>query len=121
MSQEQEQQLLVTSAIPTTALKKVNAMLKSLMESEHALNFLEPVPYEELGLHNYPTLIKQPMDLGTCKQKLADNKYKSFQAFFNDLALIWANCKKYNMDGSEIYQVADEMSKVANKAVDKLK
>ena len=29
--------------------------------------FLEPVPWKEWGLDDYPRIIKQPMDLGTVK------------------------------------------------------
>jgi hypothetical protein len=35
-----------------------------------AVPFLEPVRWEEWGLHDYPKIIKNPMDLGTVKVRL---------------------------------------------------
>ncbi len=37
-----------------------------------------------LGLLDYPTLIKNPMDLGTLKKNLAKNKYKFVEEVLND-------------------------------------
>jgi bromodomain-containing factor 1 len=35
------------------------------------------VDWKGLGLFDYPTIVKKPMDLGTIKKKIAGRKYKS--------------------------------------------
>ena len=58
------------------------------------------------------------MDLGTIRQKLNKGEYKKVQEFARDMRLVWDNCKLYNQDGSDLYLVADELSK---KFEDKMK
>lgn len=55
-----------------------------------------------LQLLDYPTIIKNPMDLGTVKKKLKSGKYKTATEFQDDIQLIWDNCKRYNQEGSVI-------------------
>lgn len=55
-----------------------------------------------LGLLDYPTIIKKPMDLQTLKKKVKNGKYKNNSEFLEDLNLIWDNCKTYNQEGSVI-------------------
>lgn len=40
-------------------------ILLSIMQKEEAAAFNEPVDWETLGLPDYPSIIKSPMDLGT--------------------------------------------------------
>ena len=84
-------------------------MLAELEEVPTAVNFLEPVPHEELGLYDYLKVITTPMDLGTCRTKLRKSKYATFADFFHDLDLIWSNCMYYNQEGSQIYLMAKQM------------
>ena len=39
--------------------------------------FRVPVDWKGMGLFDYPTLIKKPMDLGTAKRNINARKYKS--------------------------------------------
>ena len=67
------------------------------------------VAYIELGLTDYPEIIKKPMDLKTCRVRLIfrltprlqnnlkKGKYKKYEEFFKDVLLIWDNCKTYNI------------------------
>lgn len=48
-------------------------------------------------------------------------EYKTYNDFFKDLNLIWANCKSYNRQGSDIYKFADQMEKMAKKCVTKFR
>lgn len=41
------------------------------------------------------------------------------QDAIDDLNLIWANCKLYNLEGSDIYHTANHMEKSSKKLVDK--
>lgn len=47
---------------------------------------------------DYYQIIKQPMDLGTIKKKIAEQQYDSMREFIKDLELIVANSKVYNGD-----------------------
>jgi hypothetical protein len=51
----------------------------------------------DLGLTDYPEIIKRPMDLASVRKSLAKGKYKKYEDFFKDIQLIWDNCKQYNI------------------------
>ena len=92
----------------------------SVMEADNqAYDFLEPVDYVGLNLLDYPTIIKHPMDLGTVKLNLNENKYATFQEFLADIDLIWTNCRTYNMAGSDIVKMANHCEKVFKKQMEK--
>jgi len=76
------------------------SILKKLVNYKRSTAFRKPVDYVSLGLHDYPILIKKPMDLSTLKNNLKNGKYLNLQEFLTDLQLIWNNCKSYNRDDS---------------------
>ena len=59
------------------------------------------------------------MDLGTVRKNLRNNKYKMVEDSLNDLQLIWDNCKKYNSEGSWIYDLALKLENVMLKHIQK--
>jgi len=73
--------------------------------------FREPVDWKNLGLLDYPQLVKHPMDLGTIKLRLESNSYSTIEEVAADIRLVWTNCMTYNQDGSEYYQLADTFAK----------
>jgi len=64
-----------------------------------------------MGLFDYPTLIKKPMDLGTAKRNINARKYKSIPEAADDIRLVWTNCMTYNQDGSDFFLLAKNLSK----------
>jgi len=82
-----------------------------LMSKSDSLPFREPVDWRGLGLFDYPQIIKKPMDLSTVKSNIERNQYQSVQEAADDIRLIWTNCKKYNQDGSDFYNLADSFSR----------
>ena len=64
-----------------------------------------------LGLHDYPTIIKHPMDLGAIKKKIASNSYATIFDCHEDVRLVWNNCMTYNQDGSDFFILAQTLSK----------
>lgn len=78
---------------------------------DNLVPFREPVAWKELGLADYPTIIKQPMDLGTIKGKIKAKKYKTLYDVGADVKLVWTNCMTYNADGSDFYKLADSLRK----------
>jgi len=89
-------------------MKKI---VDKLMKRQDAVPFLEPVDWQGLGLVDYPKMIKKPMDLGTVKKKIEENEYASVHACAEDIRLVWSNCKKYNQDGSDFFNLAESLSK----------
>jgi hypothetical protein len=59
------------------------------------------------------------MDLGTVKRKVKESKYVMVQEALNDLQQIWVNCKIYNMEGSDIYKMAESLEKLYKKTAEK--
>ena len=74
-----------------------------------------------MELLDYPEVIKTPMDLGTVKSKLLSGKYKTYEEVFNDIQLIWDNCKLYNRAGSPITKICEVMEKNARSKVEKFR
>jgi bromodomain-containing factor 1 len=60
--------------------------------------------YIALNIPQYPTLIKHPMDLGTIRTKLEQNKYPvpPYEAFEHDVRLIFKNCYVFNPPGTPV-------------------
>ena len=61
---------------------------------------------------DYPVLIKAPMDLGTVKKFILDNKtYSSVKEAHQDVTRVWTNCMTYNADGSDFFILAQTLNK----------
>lgn len=76
-----------------------------------------PVDWEGLGLVDYLTIIKNPMDLNTVHTKLTESQYKTVEEALDDLQLIWDNCKTYNRKGWLIYELAEKLERLFKKLV----
>ena len=105
--------------ITSEDITKIKKVFHTLENDNQAIDFLEPVDYMGLNLLDYPTIIKHPMDLSTAKSKLLKNEYLTFQDLYNDIDLIWKNCKTYNREGSEIVKMAIHCEKVFKKQMEK--
>lgn len=91
------------------AMKK---LLKQLYDRTDTEPFREAVDWRNLGLFDYPQVIKKPMDLGLVKRNIDAGLYSSIHDAANDVRLIWSNCLKYNEDGSEFSKIAKRLSKI---------
>jgi hypothetical protein len=91
-----------TTPLDKEALKKVNIIIQSLFNNSDSIDFRQPVDWKGFGLTDYPLIVKTPMDLGTVKKKLVNNKYETVEAVLDDMQLIWDNCKVYNQVDSVI-------------------
>eukprot|EP00307_Rebecca_sp_RCC1486_P013774 CAMPEP_0119414934 /NCGR_PEP_ID=MMETSP1335-20130426/7251_1 /TAXON_ID=259385 /ORGANISM="Chrysoculter rhomboideus, Strain RCC1486" /LENGTH=328 /DNA_ID=CAMNT_0007439831 /DNA_START=19 /DNA_END=1005 /DNA_ORIENTATION=- len=94
---------------PEKLVKQCMSVLQALMANDLAEPFNVKVDWKKLGLHDYPKVIKHPMDLGTVKEKLKLSKYSTTADFAQDVRLVWKNAKTYNQEGSEIYNAASEL------------
>eukprot|EP00347_Sterkiella_histriomuscorum_P009971 403339178 len=102
-------------------IPKIKQMIESIEEGPNAEPFLEPVQWQELGLVDYPQIIKRPMDFSTVKINMENGKLKTYDEVFSEIQLIWDNCKTYNMAGSDIYKLAEYMEKITKRTVQKFK
>ena len=72
-------------------------MVSEIEEEPKSYEFREPVPWKELGLTDYPEIVKNPMDLRTVRKSLAKNRFRTFDDCFLAIQQIWDNCKTYNI------------------------
>ncbi|CAA0059112.1 Bromodomain-containing protein bet-1 [Caenorhabditis elegans] len=70
---------------------------------EFAWPFNEPVDAEQLGLHDYHKIIKEPMDLKSMKAKMESGAYKEPSDFEHDVRLMLRNCFLYNPVGDPVH------------------
>ncbi|XP_016468598.2 transcription factor GTE4 [Nicotiana tabacum] len=87
-------------------------LLQRLMKHKHGWVFNEPVNVEALGLHDYHDIIKHPMDLGTIKNRLSQNWYKSPKEFAEDIRLVFSNAMTYNPKGQDVHVMAEQLSQI---------
>ncbi|CAA0832698.1 Transcription factor GTE4 [Striga hermonthica] len=94
------------------AFKSCSALLERLMKHKHAWVFNTPVDAVGLGLHDYFEIIKNPMDLGTVKNRLTQSWYKSPVEFAEDVRLTFRNAMTYNPKEQDVHLMADLLSKL---------
>ena len=92
-------------------IQRVLRLVQFLESQNESLEFLQPVNYQELGLLDYPTIIKRPMDLSTVRSKATNYQYSFFDEVLKDLMLIWENCRTDNPPSSIIYHQAEAMER----------
>jgi hypothetical protein len=99
---------------PQQLLGKVEKVIAVLMEHELAPPFNQPVDPIALGIPEYPSVIKHPMDLGTIRHKLGARPcgYKYLSQVVADVRLVWNNCYTFNDVHSEISGMAKVLSRV---------
>lgn len=89
----------------------MSKLLQSMIQRSDTEPFRVPVDWKGMGLFDYPTLIKKPMDLGTVKRNINGRKYKSIPEAAEEIRLVWTNCMTYNQDGSDFFLLAKNLSK----------
>ncbi|EPS68162.1 hypothetical protein M569_06610, partial [Genlisea aurea] len=90
-------------------LKECAAIITKLLKHKGAVAFKAPVDVVGLGLHDYHFIVKQPMDLGTVKTKLANGLYATAPDFAADVRLTFNNAMLYNPATHHIHWTAKEM------------
>ena len=78
-------------------------LLSTLWKCSQAWIFHEPVDPDRLGIPDYLTIVKTPMDFGTIKQRLHSNShYHRMQDFLDDMELVFENCRRFNGEESSV-------------------
>ncbi|KAI9013996.1 Bromodomain-containing protein [Phycomyces nitens] len=74
--------------------------------------FIAPVDIVALNIPDYPTIVKNPIDLSTIENKLAEGFYDSPEAFEADIRLMFSNCYLYNPPAIPVHRMGRELEKV---------
>lgn len=89
--------------------------LRTMLTDENSINFSRPVSelWDLNDLPDYTVKVKQPMDLGTVKEKLDSQVYSSEKTglfdhnlFATDVRLTFQNAILYNEVGTDMYDIA---------------
>lgn len=93
------------------SFKRCHKILGLLKKHQYAPPFLVPVDPVALGIPTYFEVIKTPMDLSTVELKLKNMDYDTPEQFEEDIRLIWSNAMLFNSEGTQIYSMADALSR----------
>lgn len=80
--------------------------IKSLFGKPIAVAFRQPVDPVALNIPLYFTVIQNPMDLGTVREKLRSSQYPTLSAFVEDVRLVFRNAMRFNPEGHLINSYA---------------
>eukprot|EP00545_Synedropsis_sp_CCMP1620_P008386 CAMPEP_0119013260 /NCGR_PEP_ID=MMETSP1176-20130426/8253_1 /TAXON_ID=265551 /ORGANISM="Synedropsis recta cf, Strain CCMP1620" /LENGTH=220 /DNA_ID=CAMNT_0006966341 /DNA_START=92 /DNA_END=754 /DNA_ORIENTATION=- len=87
-------------------------LVNKFIQMPDAEPFRVEVDWKNLGLYDYPQIIKAPMDLGKVKKKLqTKGGFSTLYEVAEDVRLVWSNCMAYNADGSDFYILAQNLAK----------
>ncbi|KAG1707459.1 hypothetical protein DVH05_026658 [Phytophthora capsici] len=94
---------------PTNLKKKLEVILKGMMDHKFGWVFNSPVDTVALNIPNYFKIIRKPMDLGTVKKKLEAGIYKHMEEFASDVRTTFQNAMQYNSEDEDVYSLAKDM------------
>lgn len=98
----------------TNLLDALKVILNVIWRKNWAVHFHRPVDANALGVPNYHTLVKWPMDLSTIKRRLANNYYCEAEEAIDDFKLVFDNCLMFNKEGTVVHQAGKEMKSLFN-------
>ena len=106
--------------MPQEDFETANSILNELEKQKNkkfTWPFLHPVT--DIEAPGYSSIIKKPMDMATLRNKLDNRMYPNLKSFVDDLNLIVSNCKLYNSENTEVYQLGLEFEKFYKKELNK--
>lgn len=74
--------------------------------------FMQPVDPVALGIPDYFTVVKQPMDLSTIRHKIDAREYLNAEQFEADVRLVFTNCYTYNAPDTDVVQMAKALESI---------
>lgn len=94
-------------------LHHCRVLLRSLLERDDVVDFVQPVDAALLELDDYHAVVARPMDLGTIELKLREPvQYTCLDEFVEDVRLVWSNARLYNPPSVPVAAAAGRMSSV---------
>ena len=100
--------------------KLAKKLMTTLWKLKDAEIFQYPVDYVNMGLPDYPEVVKKPMDFSTIKKKLNNYQYTNCKEFASDLDLVFSNCYLYNGQLSIIGNLCTNVKKEYEKLFQQL-
>eukprot|EP00741_Cyanophora_paradoxa_P007204 tig00001085_g6970.t1 len=89
--------------------KDLARLLEAVRRQPPSWPFLKPVDPAEVP--DYYNVIKQAIDLQTMEEKIGKEAYTTREAFWEDMQLMFNNCRTFNAEGTRYYKCADELNK----------
>ena len=91
-------------------LKPVLKLLNELLRHQYVGPFAAPVdPRIYPSYYEGPRAVADPIDLGSIKKNLEAGAYANADAVKTDVDRVWANCRQYNGEESEIARMAETL------------
>eukprot|EP00602_Paraphysomonas_sp_CaronLab_P005647 CAMPEP_0185028304 /NCGR_PEP_ID=MMETSP1103-20130426/13948_1 /TAXON_ID=36769 /ORGANISM="Paraphysomonas bandaiensis, Strain Caron Lab Isolate" /LENGTH=1753 /DNA_ID=CAMNT_0027562681 /DNA_START=94 /DNA_END=5355 /DNA_ORIENTATION=- len=81
-------------------------LIEDILRHPSGYIFSKPVDPEALGIPDYPTIIKNPMDIGTVRKRLESGYYRDIQELAADVRLCFDNAMTYNARTSDVHACA---------------
>ncbi|KAL6419895.1 hypothetical protein ACFW04_011072 [Cataglyphis niger] len=91
---------------------------KLYRQDPESIPFRQPVDPQALGIPDYPTIVKKPMDLSTIKKKLDTEKYSDPWEYVDDVWMMFDNAWLYNRKTSRVYRYCTKLSEVFEQEID---
>ena len=99
----------------SVGLAAVKSIVAQLCRRQDAGAFLDPVDWVELDLPDYPTVVTNPMDLGTVLQQLDTGAYATALEAAADVELVFSNAFAYNPEDTWVHKAATAVKAAADK------
>lgn len=80
--------------------KVAKRLINQIWRCNAAKIFHKPVDPDKLGIPDYFEIVKEPIDLGTIKQRLNYNYYSNIKDFTDDIQRCFDNCLLFNGEDS---------------------
>ncbi|KAH9420477.1 Protein polybromo-1 [Dermatophagoides pteronyssinus] len=120
MSQELKNVRRSQKAINSQQKSRMITLYRTVLHSDDNGRLLIDPFMEKPSRKLYPDyydVIERPIDMKTIESKIRNNLYESETALVNDFRLMFSNCRRYNEDGSLIYQDADRLEQIMDSKI----
>ncbi|KAI8894694.1 hypothetical protein BC833DRAFT_603991 [Globomyces pollinis-pini] len=91
-----------------TSLSTCLGKLIAILQQKDTYGFFL-APVDQTLVTDYSAIVKNPMDLGTMKEKVDKRIYTNYIDFKNDFELVMKNAKLYNAKDTIYYKMADKL------------
>ncbi|CAB41059.2 SWR1 complex bromodomain subunit bdf1 [Schizosaccharomyces pombe] len=108
------------SGMPPPQQKYCLAIVRQLKRTKNSAPFKVPVDPIKQNIPDYPTIVKNPMDLGTIEKKLTSYEYSVPQEFIDDMNLMFSNCFLYNGTESPVGSMGKALQEVFERQLKQL-
>ncbi|CAF1525350.1 unnamed protein product, partial [Rotaria sordida] len=97
---------------------RLEPIIHKMIDSEYSVLFRQPVDPVALNIPDYPTIIKNPMDISTMHNKLLCGEYKNPLQFCDDAWLMFNNAWLFNRRSSRAYKMCTQLSQLFVESID---